>query len=56
LRHTLSQPERAGQALLTGGIALIISIVYLLTRNLWLCLLIHLGIEMGVLRLWGRVR
>lgn len=53
LRHDLSRPERAGGILLTGGIALVIALVYLFTRNLWLCVLIHLGIEVGLLRLWG---
>lgn len=56
LRHDLGQPERAGGILLTGSMALIIALVYLFTRNLWLCVLIHLGIEVGLLRLWGMLR
>jgi hypothetical protein len=56
LRHDLGQLERAGGILLTGAMALVTALVYLFTRNLWLCVLVHLGIEVGLLRLWGTLR
>ncbi|MFQ6059080.1 MAG: hypothetical protein ACE5MB_09420 [Anaerolineae bacterium] len=53
LRRGLRQPEQAGGILLTGSLALVVALIYLFTHNLWLCVLSHLGIEVGLLRLWG---
>jgi len=31
----------------------VIAIIFLFTKNLWLCALIHLGLEMGLLAILG---
>ena len=49
VRRSLSSPKRAENILMEGGMALVIAVVYLFTRNLWLCMFIHLWIEMGLL-------
>lgn len=51
IRHSLSSPGQAEGILMEGGMALVMAIVYLFTRNLWLCMFIHFGIEMVLLRL-----
>ncbi len=52
LRRTLGT-ERQGEILWTGSLALVIAILFLFTRNLWLCATIHLGLEMGLLAILG---
>lgn len=52
LRRNLGT-ERQGGILWTGSLALVIAILFLFTRNLWLCALIHLGLEIGLLAILG---
>lgn len=52
LRRNLGT-ERQGEILWSGSLALVIAILFLFTRNLWLCALIHLGLEAGLLAILG---
>ena len=52
LRRNL-RTERQGEILWTGSLALVIAILFLFTRNLWLCAIIHLGLQIGLLSLLG---
>lgn len=52
LRRSLGT-ERQGEIVWNGSLALVIAIIFLFTRNLWLCALIHLGLEMGLLTVLG---
>jgi len=52
LRRNLGT-QRQGEMLWSGSLALVIAIIFLFTKNLWLCTIIHLGLEMGLLTLLG---
>jgi hypothetical protein len=52
LRRNLGR-ERQGEILWNGSLALVIAILFLFTRNLWLCAIIHLGLEIGLLAILG---
>lgn len=52
LRRSLGT-ERQGEIVWSGSLALVIAIIFLFTRNLWLCALIHLGLDMGLLAILG---
>jgi len=52
LRRTLDT-ERRGEILWNGSLALVIALIFLFTHNLWLCAIIHLGLEMGLLAILG---
>jgi len=51
-RHNLGT-ERQGEILWRGSLALLIAIIFLFTGNLWLCAIIHLGLEVGLLTILG---
>lgn len=52
LRRNLGT-ERQGEILWSGSLALVVAILFLFTHNLWLCALIHLGLETGLLAILG---
>jgi hypothetical protein len=52
LRRNLGT-ERQGEILSMASLALVIAILFLFTKNLWLCAIIHLGLEMGLLTVLG---
>jgi hypothetical protein len=54
VRHSLGTEEQ-GDTLWDGSLALVTSIVFLFTRNLWLCLAVHLGLEIGLLAILGGI-
>jgi hypothetical protein len=49
VRDDLSVSRRGGQAMTTIAIALVISVIYYFTTNLWLCLAAHLLVQFGLL-------
>jgi len=49
VREDLSISHRNGETLTLLATALVVSIIYGFTSNLWLCLLAHLGIQFGLL-------
>ena len=55
LRRRLSLPGQAEPILMRASVALVMAILYLFTRNLWLCVPIHLGLEAGLLHLLGAI-
>jgi hypothetical protein len=52
-RRSWRQPGRAGEPWLRSALALVSSVLYLMTRNLWVCLALHATLEPG-LRWLGR--
>jgi hypothetical protein len=49
VRRDLRMPQRKGETLTTMTTAFVVSIIYYFTANLWLCLSVHLIIQLGLL-------
>ena len=49
VREDLSISHRSGETLSLLATALVVTVIYALTSNLWLCILAHLGIQFGLL-------
>jgi hypothetical protein len=49
VRRDLGMPRRKGEALTTMTTAFVVSIIYYFTVNLWLCMAVHLFIQLGLL-------
>jgi hypothetical protein len=49
IRHDLGIARRAGEILTTIAIAFSISVVFYFTANLWLCIVVHLALQFGLL-------
>lgn len=49
VRRDLGMPRRKGETLTTMATAFVVSIIYYFTANLWLCLAVHLIIQLGLL-------
>jgi hypothetical protein len=54
-RHAWRQPDKAGEPWLRTALALVSAVLYLMTRNLWVCLVVHAILGLG-LRWLGRRR
>ncbi len=50
----LRQPGQADGFLLTASLAFVVTILFLLTHNLWVCAIVHGGLTMGILSLLRR--
>jgi len=48
IRKKLRMAHRSGEPMTTAAIALSITIIYYFTSNLWLCMLLHLAIQFGL--------
>jgi hypothetical protein len=51
IRHDLGLARRDGETITTMATAFTISIVYYFTANVWMCMVIHLAIQFGLLAL-----
>jgi hypothetical protein len=49
IRKNLGMAHRSGETMTAAAIALSITIIYYFTSNLWLCMLVHLAIQFGLL-------
>ncbi len=51
IRNDIGVATRGGEALTTATIAFSVSVIYYFTANLWLCLVVHLAMQFGLLSL-----
>ena len=49
IREQVSPARRSGDTITTMAIAFSISVIYYVTANLWLCMVVHLAVQCGLL-------